>query len=549
MEGYLAILKDLYEAYVIYQFLSFLIAVLGKGDREAVVKLLATHADHLSPPLRCFGCCRKNDKYDTMRQRQQQQSHHSRRNQTSMELPEEAEHDPEEYQEWKYSLADEVLLQCQLFAMQFVFFRPVLTATLFVLKKIDYYGPIMGVIHFHIGNFTVGEDAYGEYDEDAGIGTMGYRSPQFYLVIMENVSVFLAFSGLLKFYHAVQEDLSWCRPFPKFLCIKGVVFMTFWQGIAISLLADTTDILGGDSTSGEYSANNEDQEKWAKQAQNFLICLEMLGFAIAHFYCFPVEEWEEGYRPKQQQGKFGDNMALGDFVHDLKLILRHNEKKKRLSKLKSDGKPSDDSISTVLEEDEELGSSDDGLQSLLSDMDEYLENRAGGTDKTKKDHDQRQRGSTAEKSTPPRKNQSSIQESLEAMNAPIELRNATALLLQCSLLDEETSRLLASDILDQSISVEHKEVVGVKDEESGLVAQREDTPVEENADNLVSGESGSFTHGENAPSTLESNPGQRVPHDEAGDDEDSASDSKSLLSASSKNEKMLKPSIFTMHSS
>ncbi len=98
--------------------------------------------------------------------------------------------------------------------------------------------------------------------------------------------------------------------------------MTFWQGIAISLLADTTDILGGDSTSGEYIANNEDQEKWAKQAQNFLICLEMLGFAIAHFYCFPVEEWEEGYRPKQKQGKFGDNMALGDFMHDLKLILR-----------------------------------------------------------------------------------------------------------------------------------------------------------------------------------------------------------------------------------
>ncbi len=98
--------------------------------------------------------------------------------------------------------------------------------------------------------------------------------------------------------------------------------MTFWQGIAISLLADTTDILGGDSTSGEYIPNNEDQEKWAKQAQNFLICLEMLGFAIAHFYCFPVEEWEEGYRPKQNQGKFGDNMALGDFMHDLKLILR-----------------------------------------------------------------------------------------------------------------------------------------------------------------------------------------------------------------------------------
>jgi hypothetical protein len=83
----------------------------------------------------------------------------------------------------------------------------------------------------------------------------------------------------------------------------------------------------------------------AKQTQNFLICLEMLGFSIgecnnlsdtssqyvpnscdgslAHFYCFPVEEWQEGYRPPvQDDSKFGDNMALGDFLHDLKLILR-----------------------------------------------------------------------------------------------------------------------------------------------------------------------------------------------------------------------------------
>ena len=36
-EGYLAIFKDLYEAYVVYQFLSFLISVLGKGNRDNVV--------------------------------------------------------------------------------------------------------------------------------------------------------------------------------------------------------------------------------------------------------------------------------------------------------------------------------------------------------------------------------------------------------------------------------------------------------------------------------------------------------------------------------
>jgi hypothetical protein len=36
----------------------------------------------------------------------------------------------------------------------------------------------------------------------------------------------------------------------------------------------------------------------------------------------PTEEWEEGYQLAQDDSKFGDNMALGDFLHDLKLILR-----------------------------------------------------------------------------------------------------------------------------------------------------------------------------------------------------------------------------------
>ena len=49
-EAYLSIIKDCYEAYVVYVFLSFLISVLGNGDREAVVDKLAARADHLHTP-------------------------------------------------------------------------------------------------------------------------------------------------------------------------------------------------------------------------------------------------------------------------------------------------------------------------------------------------------------------------------------------------------------------------------------------------------------------------------------------------------------------
>lgn len=86
--------------------------------------------------------------------------------------------------------------------------------------------------------------------------------------------------------------------------------MTFWQGLAISILATATDVAG------------DDAQAWARSSQNFLICLEMLLFSIAHFYCFPVEEWEEGYKAAHSSGSFGDSIALNDFLQDLKLIVR-----------------------------------------------------------------------------------------------------------------------------------------------------------------------------------------------------------------------------------
>ena len=108
------------------------------------------HADHLTPPFRLFGCCEyvcgccKPEPYENNR-----------------------------------ALADAILLQCQFFAMQFVLFRPLTTTAMVVLEKLEYYG--------------------------AGDGPTDYRAPQFYVTIIQNLSIFVAFAGLLKFYHAVSQ--------------------------------------------------------------------------------------------------------------------------------------------------------------------------------------------------------------------------------------------------------------------------------------------------------------------------------------------------------
>lgn len=79
------------------------------------------------------------------------------------------------------------------------------------------------------------------------------------------------------FYTATEKLLAWCDPWPKFLCIKGIVFMTFWQGIAIT----------GMSVAGIVD------EKSALAAQNMLICIEMLLASIMHHLFFPYHEWQE----------------------------------------------------------------------------------------------------------------------------------------------------------------------------------------------------------------------------------------------------------------
>eukprot|EP00984_Skeletonema_dohrnii_P009860 scaffold3797_cov91-Skeletonema_dohrnii-CCMP3373.AAC.15 len=313
---------------------------------------------------------------------------------------------------------------------------------------------------------------------------------------------------------------------------SGVVFMTFWQGLVISLLAESTDIL---NSGGEAVANSEadDQEKYAKQAQNFLICLEMLGFAIAHFYCFPVEEWEEGYRPVEDRTKFGDNMALGDFLHDLKLIMRHKSKKRK-SKDKLGSSNSVGSFSTVPEEDEEVGSLLDNVEDLLLGEDSPVPSpvKAGKGRSIIHESDGDDSPTIGGRKVASLKKQSLGNEVDEESreDLPYELRQARALLLESSLLDETTASLLTSDMLHHLSN--EREADDDVDSDRGL----DEESIEE--DEQINDE-------ENQSPAYEA-------HRDVDEDEEEAhvaSESSLLFSTSPSDHVLqLQPSIFTMHS-
>ena len=277
IENTVGAIRDCYEAYAVYTFIAFLIAVLSENvySLTAAVSQLSRHIV-LEDDLTSLA---EVDKYPTGT------------NSTSPTLTHTKPSKPPlpcfHYMNNRRSIAATIIYQCQMMAMQFVFFKPILAGLPFLLKAcgVDYdHVPILSS-HSH---------------------SINWSCPRLYINLMLNISVAVAFYGLLCFYHATEKALAWCDPWPKFLCIKGVVFMTFWQGFAINALSGAGFV----------------DEKSAHAAQNLIICIEMFIASLLHIFIFPHEEWQEGYKKvKEQSMIFRDTLALKDFINDIKGII------------------------------------------------------------------------------------------------------------------------------------------------------------------------------------------------------------------------------------
>ncbi|XP_050101134.1 transmembrane protein 184C [Anopheles aquasalis] len=113
-----------------------------------------------------------------------------------------------------------------------------------------------------------------------------------YLVFVNNCTQSIAMYCLIMFYRATREELRPMRPLPKFLCIKAVIFFSFFQSIIIYGLVYygvIKDIF--DTNTNEF----ESQLELSTKLQNFLICFEMLLAALAHHYSFSHRPYQLNY--------------------------------------------------------------------------------------------------------------------------------------------------------------------------------------------------------------------------------------------------------------
>ncbi|KAF7803535.1 transmembrane protein 184C [Senna tora] len=101
--------------------------------------------------------------------------------------------------------------------------------------------------------------------------------------IILNISVSLALYSLVIFYHVFAKELEPHKPLAKFMCIKGIVFFSFWQGVVLEILAAV-----GVIQSHHFWLDVEHIEE---AIQNVLICLEMVIFSVLQQYAFHVSPY------------------------------------------------------------------------------------------------------------------------------------------------------------------------------------------------------------------------------------------------------------------
>lgn len=89
---------------------------------------------------------------------------------------------------------------------------------------------------------SVISEHYGRYCEDS-------LSPAFahiWVECFEGVSVSIAMYGLIQFYIQLRQEIAEHRPGLKLLCIKLVIFFSFWQTVSVKtsdLVCSNADLI------------------------------------------------------------------------------------------------------------------------------------------------------------------------------------------------------------------------------------------------------------------------------------------------------------------
>lgn len=111
-------------------------------------------------------------------------------------------------------------------------------------------------------------------------------SPAFahiWVMVFETLSVTVAMYCLIQFYYQLKDDLAQYRPFLKVLCIKLVIFFSFWQTLLVSFL------VGAGAIKVSKTLAYPDIKIGIP---SMALCIEMAIFAVMHMWAFSWKEYD-----------------------------------------------------------------------------------------------------------------------------------------------------------------------------------------------------------------------------------------------------------------
>uniref|UniRef100_A0A0R3WTX6 Transmembrane protein 184C n=1 Tax=Hydatigena taeniaeformis TaxID=6205 RepID=A0A0R3WTX6_HYDTA len=118
------------------------------------------------------------------------------------------------------------------------------------------------------------------------------RYAYLYLTVINNISQIWALYCLVLFYQCTRAELKEMKPISKFICVKFVVFMSFWQSVLISILAASGVIRRVEAW------KLEDERSICIAFQNFAVCIEMFIAAVGHHFAFTAAPYQDASAPR-----------------------------------------------------------------------------------------------------------------------------------------------------------------------------------------------------------------------------------------------------------
>lgn len=164
---------------------------------------------------------------------------------------------------------------CKQGALQFVFLKPILASLTLLLTWAGVYG-----------------------DQEIK-ANKAYP----YIAFVYNLSYSVALYSLLLFYLGAHDLLKPYKPLLKFVLVKSVIFLTFWQSILCATLVSNGTL--------------EDGEE-GRALQNVLICVEMIIAAAMMQFAFPHADYDDSGDAGKRgfMTNVGHAISLNDVVSD-----------------------------------------------------------------------------------------------------------------------------------------------------------------------------------------------------------------------------------------